>query len=89
MAFILGQSALGAASSTLGDVYENCDFTKYKVRIFDGTTWKTYKPIIVNSNTDTIQYCAYIGGSIESETVYAAGGTKVYHAINSPVYIKQ
>lgn len=26
-------------------------FAKYKVKIYNGTTWKTYKPIIINNIT--------------------------------------
>lgn len=26
-------------------------FTKYKVKIYNGTSWKTYKPVIINNIT--------------------------------------
>lgn len=45
-AFVLGSSKLGI--NTLGADFR---YKKYKVKIYDGTTWKTYKPVIINNLT--------------------------------------
>ncbi len=42
--FILGTSVLGA--STLGAEFK---YKKYKVKIYNGTTWKTYCPVVINN----------------------------------------
>lgn len=45
-AFVLGSSKLGATA--LGADFR---YQKYKVKIYDGTAWKTYRPIIINNLT--------------------------------------
>lgn len=49
MSFILGTSKLG--SEALGASSTSNHFNKYKVKIYNGTTWKTYKPVIINNIT--------------------------------------
>lgn len=119
MSFVLGSSVLGTAA--LGN-----DYKKYKAKIFDGTSWKTYKTVIINNlivptnaivdsndvpiltsdgefllvdeNTtgltaeytysDPVYYTPYIVKEDVISSVYSSDGGIVYHAANSPIYVK-